>query len=290
MQDTNLSMDSVNDVSTILNERLAAIDFQDASLHLLLGYHQSDIGKAHLIARLARLLAANSTVSILKFDGFLNTNQHGQHPSRTRNDFVVYRQFLEHIAFGGAHLILSGPLLAEFLNEFGESQEHLMFCPHVAKYFARRIFDNWRRLAEPKHLFFEIGGNVLDDEVQIYVLPAIRILRARVKRFHVMLLAEAGFNREVVKVRPIINALASARRSGFAIDTLFVRLPATVPASSDYRVLGLHIKDRIEQSLVSSNVPEVVCIPYYEDEALSGYTDYLAGYIDTIFAARKQHA
>jgi CTP synthase (UTP-ammonia lyase) len=273
-----------SDASEILDGLVEAIDFAGARVYVLFGYHQSDIGKAELIARLGLLLGGGPDVGIIKVDGFLNTNFHGQHPSRTRNDFVVYRRFHDHIPFGGPNLILSGPLLSEFLDKFGESREHLMFRPHVAKFFARRLFENWRLQGSPPSLLIEIGGNLLDLEVQAYIVPAIRLLSEIYSDTRLMLLAEAGYNREVLKTRPIINALEAGRQLALTFDVVFARMHPEFPPAEDYRAINAHIRAKISHALLSLAPPSVVCVPHYADHSLTGYTEHLTLFKEDIFA------
>jgi CTP synthase (UTP-ammonia lyase) len=273
-----------SDASEVLDGLVRAIDFAGARIHVLFGYHQSDIGKAELLARLGVLLGGGPDIGIIKVDGFLNTNHHGRHPSRTRNDFVVYRRFHDHIPFGGPNLILSGPLLIEFLEQFGESQEHLMFRPHVAKFFARRLFENWRLQGSPPSLLIEIGGNLLDLEVQAYIVPAIRLLKEIYQGTRLMLLAEAGYNREVIKTRPIINALETGRQLALAFEVVFARMHPEFAPTEDYRAVGAYVRAKISQALLSIAPPSVICVPYYADSSLTGYTEHLASFTDVIFA------
>jgi hypothetical protein len=274
---------SATDASDALDVLIRAIDFAAARVYVLFGYHQSDIGKAELIARLGVLLGGGADLGIIKVDGFLNTNYDGSHPSRTRNDFVVYRRFHKHIPFGGPNLILSGPLLLEFLERFGESREHIMFRPHVAKLFVRRLFENWQLQGSPSNLLIEIGGNLLDVEVQAYMVPAIRLLREMCRGVQLMLLAEAGYNREVVKTRPIINALECGRQLGLVFDTVFARMHPGVPSIADYVKINEYVHGKISGALVSSATPAIICVPYYTDPQLAGYTEHLALFRHAIF-------
>jgi hypothetical protein len=263
-----------DELASALNNEVNAIDFEDARIHVLFGHHHSDIGKANLIARLGVLLEAD--FSILKFDGFLNTNGDGRYPSRTHHDFVIYRKFHSHIEFGGAHLLLGGPFLLDFLNRYGESREHLSFRPHVAKYFAIRMFTNWLELGRPKDLLVEVGGTFADLEVEAYVNPAIRLLQARHAATRLFLLAEAGFNREYIKTRGIVSGLSAGLAAGLNFDLLFVRLPMDLPATQDCEAVARYIERKIERSLVYGGAsPSVLCIPFYRDEDLTGYTEYL---------------
>ncbi len=266
--------DFVRDASDILDQLLAAVDFEGARIHVILGYPRSDIGKAELTARLGQLLVRD--FSIIKVDGFLNTNKDGRHPSRVANDFVVYRRFHEDIAFGGPHLILNAPLMQSFLERFGECSEHLMFCPHMAKFFAIEIHNRWRALGKPSNLLIEIGGTFADAEVSAYIVPGIGILRESCPRTRSFLLTEAGFNEEGIKTRPIVMALAAARQLGMRFEIVFARLPMNFPDVDDRDHLNHYVKLKIRDSLVCGlRPPGVLCIPYFQRAGLAGYSEEL---------------
>jgi CTP synthase (UTP-ammonia lyase) len=276
---------STDDASRLLDLEVSCIDFEHAKIHVLVGYPQSDIGKAHLIARLGFLLGHE--FSILKFDGFLNTNLDGRYPSRTDHDFVVYRKFHEHIGFGGFNQILGGPFLIEFLTRFGESKEHLMFRPHVAKFFARRVFDNWIHLGKPQNLLVEIGGTFLDYEVNAYVVPAIRLLQGRHEYLRTLVLTEAGYNGQVLKTRPVVSGLEMGQRCGLVFDLAFVRMPANFPPMDDYAAVNAYIERKIDNALVWGRPrPKIICIPFYRDSELHGYLEYLSTFREVIFPSQ----
>lgn len=276
------AQDDVRDASEALDARLSQVDFGEAQVFVMLGHPRSDIGKAELVARLGLLVGKD--FSIIKVDGFLNTNQDGRHPSRTRNDFVVYRRIHSHIEFGGSHLILNAPLMIDFFEKFGECKEHLMFSPHLAKYFVLRVFENWTALGKPSRLIIEIGGTYLDTEVSSYIVPGLAFLNRLSDRIAFFLLTEAGFNREGIKVRPVIHALTTGRARGLSFDTVFVRLPSDFPKLDNTSELNRYVERKITDSLVFGGYsPKIICVPYYNDCSLTGYTEFLSGFRDSIF-------
>lgn len=271
-----------DELFSALERDVASADFGASTIYVLFGYPQSDIGKAHLIARLGVLLKED--FSIIKFDGFLNTNLDGRYPSRTHHDFVVYREFHSHIAFGGSNRILAGPLLMDFLARYGESREHLMFRPHVAYFFVTRLFQNWVQLGKPAVLLVEIGGTLVDEEVTAYVVPAICFLQARHKRTRLFLLTEAGYSGECVKARNVVSGVEAGSRCGLRFDLLFVRLPATIPSANDYADVEGYIQAKVSTSLAyRGDSPRVVCVPHYPGPELRGYTELLASKRQHIF-------
>jgi len=272
----------VKDASNILDKELDSINFEGAQIHVILGFDRSDIGKAELTARLGLLLEHN--FSILKFDGFLNTNFDGRYPSRTDHDFVVYRKFHNHIEFGGNHLILNSPFMLEFFDKYGESKEHLMFCPHVSKYFAKKIYENWTNLGKPNNLLFEVGGTFLDNSVNSYVIPALRLLKERSHNIRFILLTEASYNRVHIKAKPVLNALEMGQTIGLEFDLILARLPSDFPPSYDLIEASSYIENKIADSFIyCGESKKVICVPYYFDNELQGYTEYLLSHRNDLF-------
>jgi hypothetical protein len=274
--------DTIRDASLKLDASLNAIDFEGAGIVFVLGHPRSDIGKAELTARLA--LLASQPFSIIKVDGFLNTNKSGRHPSRVRNDFVVYRRFHEHIEFGGAHLILNAPLMESFFERFGESEEHLRFCPHLAKFFVRQVYENWCALKKPKTLFVEIGGSFSDEEVRAYIIPGLNILSASHAGIRRFLLAEAAYSGESIKLRPVIAGLSAAREMGLEFDVVFARLPSDFPEGYEWDDLNSYSELKIRDAMVCvSQTPKVICIPFFKGDTLTGYSEHLHAFRTVIF-------
>lgn len=267
--------DFVRDASAALDKSLAAADFEGTYIHFILGYPRSDIGKAELTARLGELLVQD--FAIIKVDGFLNTNLDGRHPSRVTNDFVVYRRFHETMPFGGHHLILNAPLMQKFFERFGECEEHLMFSPHLAKFFVLEIHERWKALGKPRDLLIEVGGTFVDDEVRAYMVPGISILRGSHSRTRSFLLTEVGFNGQGIKTRPIAMALTAARGMGLEFNVVFARLPMDFPAVHDQEELANYAERKLRDALVCGlHPPAVLCIPFFRGAGLDGYSEELA--------------
>lgn len=279
--------DGTRDASHLLDVRLNEMHFGQARIHVVLGYPRSDIGKAELVARLGLLLERK--FSIIKVDGFLNTNRHGQHPSRVRNDFVIYRKFHDHIEFGGSHLILSAILMTEFFETYGECKEHLMFRPHLAQFFAHRIYLNWIALGRPNDLIVEVGGTLTDPEVSAFSVPGLRLLQQKHPNVKFFLLTEAGYSGESIKAKPAINALERAQGCGLQIDLVFARLPAEFPSQIDLIEAARHIQQKICDAMVlAGRAPRVICIPFFPGKDLTGYSELLASRKELIFPPKRQ--
>lgn len=261
---------------------MSSIDFENAKIDIVLGYPRSDIGKAELVAGLGA--QRRGEFSVIKIDGFLNTNLDGRHPSRTRNDFVVYRRIHEHIAFGGAHLVLNAPLMQEFFLEFGECEEHLTFATHLAKFFVRRLYDNWVQLRRPRYLVIEVGGVFTDREVLPFIVPGLVALRRIAAKTRTILLSEAGYNNEGIKIRPLVGALDAARSCGLLCDLVFARLPADFPSTMDLHAMNTYAEAKIRDSLVcGGSAPTVLCVPFFKNILAYGYSEFICEFRDTVF-------
>lgn len=274
--------DLIRDASLKLEELLSSIDFEDAQIDIIIGYPRSDIGKAELVAGLGA--QRKDQFSVVKIDGFLNTNLDGRHPSRTRNDFVVYRRIHDHISFGGAHLILNAPLMQDFFLEFGECEEHLTFGSHLSKFFVRRLYDNWIQLGKPRYLVVEVGGVFADREVLTYIVPGLIVLRGVALNTRMILLSEAGYNNEGIKIRPLIGALEAARSFGLSCDLVFARLPADFPSSMDLLAMNAYAEAKIRDSLVcGGSAPTVLCVPFFKNILAYGYSEFIREFQDRVF-------
>jgi len=174
--------------------------------------------------------------------------------------------------------------MISFFERFGECREHLMFVPHLAKFFALQLFENWKALGKPRRLIIEIGGTYQDNEVSAYIVQGLKIIMRLSDKMNFFLLTEAGFNREGIKVKPVIHSLVAGRTRGLLFDTVFARLPAEFPRNYDGFELARYIERKICDSMVyDGRAPNIICVPYFEDVGLEGYTEYLRGVARVIF-------
>jgi hypothetical protein len=284
----------INPVSTVLDGRLRDLDFEDTRIYFLLGHPRSSIGKGNLIARLARL--AGGPVTIVKYDGILNTNVSNNHPSPV-DDLATYRRFNDGITMGWPNQILGGEVLADFIGEFGGTDhEQLTFVPHVSKYLLTRLHQAWRAAGAAPSLFVELGGTASDLEVTSFVLPAVGLLtRLRPGRVTVMLLTEVTRDGTDVRTRVALEGLRDGLRHGLVFDAVFVRepggacppdrgrpdrgrpdrgLPDRGLAGDD---LAGFVRDKIARSAVyGGHAPPVLVIPNFAGPGLEGYLEYLS--------------
>lgn len=268
-----------NPVSTALDERLRALEFGDTRICFLTGYPRSSIGKGNLIARLARL--TGGPVSIVKYDGILNTNVRNNHPSPV-DDLATYRRFNDGIALGWPNQILGGEVLAGFIDEFGGTDyEQLTFVPHVSKFLLTRLNSAWRAAGQPRWLFVELGGTVCDLELTTFVLPAVSMLKNLHERVSVLLMTEVARDGDGVKTRVALEGLRYGLRHGITFDVMFVRQPAG-QMSPDGGKLADYISEKIIRAAVyGGRSPGVVVIPQFDGPGLEGYVEHLAEHKDT---------
>jgi CTP synthase (UTP-ammonia lyase) len=271
-----------NPVSTALDERLSALDFGGTRIYFLTGYPRSSLGKGNLIARLARV--AGGPVSIIKYDGILNTNVSNNHPSPV-DDLATYRRFHDGIKLGWPNQILGGEVLADFIGEFGGTDyEQLTFVPHVAKFLLTRLNHAWRAAGRPDALFVELGGTACDPELTTFVLPAVMLLKNLHDRVYVMLLTEVARDHAGVKTRAALEGLRHGLHHGIIFDTVFVRQPADVrELDLEGDKLADYISGKIARAAVyGGRSPAVVVIPHFDGPGLDGYLEYLAAHKDKL--------
>ncbi len=162
-------------------------------------------------------------MSIVKYDGILNTNVNNNHPSPV-DDLATYRRFHEGIVLGWPNQILGGEVLADFIAEFGGTDhEQLTFVPHVSKFLLTRLNSAWRAAGMPRSFFVELGGTTCDLELTTYVLPAIRQLAHLHGKVSALLLTEVAADGDGVKTRAALEGLRHGTRHGLTFDTIFVR-------------------------------------------------------------------
>jgi hypothetical protein len=273
----------INPVSTVLDGRLRDLDFGDTRIYFLLGHPRSSIGKGNLIARLARL--TGGPVTIVKYDGILNTNVSNNHPSPV-DDLATYRRFNDGITMGWPNQILGGEVLADFIGEFGGTDhEQLTFVPHVSKYLLTRLHQAWRAAGAAPSLFVELGGTASDLEVTSFVLPAIGLLARLSGRVTVMLLTEVTRDGTDVRTRVALEGLRDGLRHGLVFDAVFVREPGGGCPPDRGRPdgglagdgLAAFVRDKIARSAVyGGHAPPVLVIPNFAGPGLEGYLEYLS--------------
>jgi CTP synthase (UTP-ammonia lyase) len=263
----------VNPVSTVLDERLRAFKFGDTRIFVLLGHPRSSLGKGNLIARLARI--AGGPVTIIKYDGILNTNVSNNHPSPV-DDLATYRRFNDGITMGWPNQILGGEVLAGFIAEFGGTDyEQLTFVPHVSKYLLTRLHEAWQAAGAAPSLFVELGGTAGDLEVTSYVLPAVALLARLTGRVRLMLLTEVARDGTDVRTRVALEGMRGVLAHGLVPDAVFVREPAG-GCALERDGLAAFVQDKIARAAVyGGHAPPVVAIPNFAGPGLEGYLEYL---------------
>jgi len=261
------------EVGALLEKAVRKISFDDAALYFIHGFPSSDIGKGNLVARLAGL---RDDSSIIKFDGFLNTNFDGRYPSADRYDFMLYRKFNLLTDFGSSNHMIGGRLIYDFLREYGETSDHLTFSGHLAMYFVVDLFKRWTDIGRPDNLFVEVGGTSEDAELRSYALPGISRIKMLHRKAKSFLLADSGYGGEYIKSKLIQIGMRSALSAGIKYDTVFVRRPRGAPADRSIIAIEKYLETKLERALTySGEAPRVILIPYYEDAEMEGYKEYL---------------
>ncbi|MGC4889571.1 hypothetical protein [Micromonospora sp. DT227] len=262
-------------VTDRLDEAFRHVDFAGCQVFVLLGHPRSDIGKGQLVARLAALAPGPATV--VKFDGILNTNERGNHPS-PNDDLATYRRFLPGTVMGWPNQILGGDVLLSFLREFGGTDwEHLSFVPHLSRFFLLTLHRAWVDAGRPDHLFVELGGTVFDQELTTYALPALSMLGTSANaRVTTALLSELPGGFVEPKTRSLQDCLTGSLRFGLLYDVLFLRVPERDPGDDELAALEAAVAAKLRRHLVHRPTPpRLVVVPTFEGPALDGYLDYL---------------
>ncbi|RME79291.1 MAG: CTP synthase, partial [Methanobacteriota archaeon] len=153
----------------------------------ILGSIMSGLGKGVLSASIGKMLKSSSyTVSMLKFDGYLNVDcgtmnpfRHGEvfvlsDGSEVDVDFGTYERFLD-ISLDGNSSLTGGKIFSSIIRKERKGDylgRDVQFIPHVTDY----IIEHIRRNASNSDIsLIEVGGTVGDIE-NSYFIEALRQL------------------------------------------------------------------------------------------------------------------
>lgn len=247
-----------------LEEKIKSIQFdKDTKIYFILGMPISDIGKGTLTAH---MLANMGDSDAIKYDGLLNTNANGRHTAIGHDDFGIYEKYNKGKIFRDNKYILGGYLFKEFIEKYGE-YENLCFRPHFYMFFVSKIKEMWMQQGKPKNLIIEIGGTIIDYEVDIYVPPAIYYIKNELKnRCNIILLSEISYNNEYIKTRVVQRSFEELAKRFIIPDYLFVREPKNIPKTScNQRVCNAkEISKKIEERIgLHIDHNKIICVPFY---------------------------
>lgn len=258
-----------------IEEQLRATAMSDdVNVYFVLGMPISDIGKGTFVAHLLSALPESDAV---KFDGLLNTNANGRHTARGHDDFGIYEKYNPEKRFGDERYILGGYLFREFIDLYGE-YENLCFRPHFYLYFVSKLQEIWRSIGKPKNYIVEVGGTIIDYEVDVYIPPAIYHFKRELgDRCKIVLLSELGWNGEYVKTRSIQRAVEELAKRFIAPDVILAREPQHMtPCSEEERVKNEKIiAEQVEQRIgVQIPLPHIISVPFYSSENIDDLGAY----------------
>lgn len=259
----------------------------DTNVYIVLSMPLSDMGKGTVVAHMLNMLPNSDAI---KFDGLLNTNKNGRHTASGHDDFGIYEKYNPTKTFGDERYILGGDLYKEFIKLYGED-ENLCFRPHFYKYFLTKITDLWSNISKPKNIILEIGGTIIDYEVDSYVPPAIYYLKKHLKdKCKIILLSEISYNNEYIKTRTLQRAVEEMGKRFILPDLILAREPANFQTDNNAeRTLNeIKISDTIESRLGFEFDPtNIITIPFYSRDKI----DELGNYLKTRLADKfpKKH-
>lgn len=267
-----------NKVLQELQRRLVKSAFSRGTrLIVVMGHARSDIGKGTLVANLLRLLPG---ASVIKFDGVFNSNLDGRYPStkRTDTDFALYADLNPEMEFSSANLLLGGTILGDFIAEYGETNELLMFRPHLITYFKAILQEHWQALGKPNILIVEIGGVLEDLEVEAYALTAIRGVRRNLgEACKLILMTELAYNNEYIKTRPVSNGVLAMRARGLRPDIILAREPnlGRLVSERERQQFEKLIREKLLE-YCDDDFGNVVTVPFFAPDVISShYATYL---------------
>lgn len=273
-----------------LLQKVESIEFNnDTNIYFVLGMPISDIGKGTLVAHMLTILSNSDAI---KYDGLLNTNANGRHTAIGHDDFGIYEKYNKNKTFRENKYILGGELFKEFIEEYGE-YENQCFRPHFYLYFVSKIKEMWANSGKPKNFIVEIGGTIIDYEVDIYVPPSIYHFKNELKdRCKIILLSEVSYNNEYIKTRNVQRSVEELAKRFIFPDYIFAREPKNMPKlTSDSRLENeKEIAQKIQERIgLNIDYDKIACVPFYDQEHIHDLASYYKKRITKLFSPDKKH-
>lgn len=261
---------------------------ENVTVYFVLGMPMSDIGKGTFVAHLLSLL---QNADAIKFDGLLNTNANGRHTAPGHDDFGIYEKYNPDRTFGDERYILGGHLFREFIDLYGE-YENLCFRPHFYSYFISKIQEIWHSIGSPEHYIIEIGGTIIDYEVDIYIPPTISYFKKKLgNRCKIVLMTELGWNGTYVKTRSLQRAVEEFGKRFMTPDIILAREPQHMPAlSKDERVAHEVIVSEQVASRIGIQIPprNIICVPFYDRERIDELGSYYRERLEDFLTDKRE--
>ena len=272
-----------------LLQKVESIKFSDdTNIYFVLGMPISDIGKGTLVTHMLSILPDSDAI---KYDGLLNTNANGRHTAIGHDDFGIYEKYNKDKIFRDDKYILGGQLFKEFIERYGE-YENLCFRPHFYLHFVSKIKEMWINCSRPKNFIVEIGGTIIDYEVDIYVPPAIYHFKNELKdRCNIVLLSEVSYNNEYIKTRMVQRSVEELAKRFIFPDFIFAREPKNMPSPTNEgrleneKDISQKIHERIGLNIVHQ---KIVCVPFYDQDQIHNLANYYRERIIKLFNQNKK--
>jgi len=272
-----------------LLQKIESIKFDnETNIYFVLGLPISDIGKGTLVAHMLTILPDSDAI---KYDGLLNTNANGRHTAIGHDDFGIYEKYNKNKTFRDDKYILGGYLFKEFIEEYGE-YENLCFRPHFYLFFVSKIKKMWLNCGKPKNFIIEIGGTIIDYEVDIYIPPVIYHIKNELKnRCKIILMSEVSYNNEHIKTRGTQRSIEELAKRFICPDYIFIREPKNMPILTkkerlrNEKIVSEKIQERIGLNI---NYNRIVSIPFYDQEQIYNLANYYKTRLAKLFNQNKK--
>ncbi|MBU4453374.1 hypothetical protein KKH24_03870, partial [Patescibacteria group bacterium] len=206
------------------------------------------------------------------------------------DDFGIYEKYNKDKTFREDKYILGGYLFKEFIEEYGE-YENLCFRPHFFLFFVSKIKEMWVNCGKPKNFIIEIGGTIIDYEVDIYVPPSIYHIKNEIgDRCNIILLSEVSYNNQYIKTRTIQRSVEELAKRFIFPDYIFAREPKNLPNLN--KIDRLENEKEISQKIherigINIDSKKIICVPFYDQEQIDDLAEYYKNRIKKLFNRQK---
>lgn len=258
----------------------------DVQVFVVCSYPRSDMGKGTLVAHMLRILPNSNAI---KFDGLFNTNANGRHTAVGHDDFGIYEKYNPGRRFCGDHYILGGYLYKDFIEKYGE-YENLTFRPYMSKHFLATIQERWYSIGRPKNLIIELGGTITDFEVDPYVPPALREMKAVYgARCQLIVLTETSYNNEYIKTKTVQDTVGVFLSRRLMPDIILCREPSDIvdmpiQARAEFeRTIRNKLLDSYELEF-----QKILSVPFYPQDRIDDYGTFLEKYFKPMVVSISQ--
>ncbi len=223
---------------------------QNTKVIIVTGGVYSSLGKGIIASSLGRLLTETGfSVSILKFDPYLNINPSQLNPKEHGEVFITKDGCQTDLDIGnyerfvGSDMnkyssVCSGKIFQEIINDQIENKyngETIQVIPHITNKIRDKIYDNINN-NKPDFLIIEIGGTVGDIESIPFFESINRFAyeygKQNVLFAHCVPLLKISSVSGEIKTKPAQHSIQNLRSLGIVPEILFTRSEEQLPEST----------------------------------------------------------